>query len=166
MNWKLILALSLFGLAMAVASLFGLGLFELLLWLIIFVIYAWIIAKHSPGKYFLQGFLVSVVNSIWITAIHVVFFSMYIRTNPQMVQGTPPGMNPRIIMIVAGPIVGVVLGLIAGLFTLMICGIYTADLLKANGRTVEAHFYSGQRFSKREDQIDALDGPLHGWRNT
>jgi hypothetical protein len=28
MNWKLILGLSLFGLAMAVASLFGLGLFE------------------------------------------------------------------------------------------------------------------------------------------
>jgi hypothetical protein len=28
MNWKLIFALSLFGLAMAVASLFGLGLFE------------------------------------------------------------------------------------------------------------------------------------------
>jgi hypothetical protein len=37
-NWKLILALSLFGLAMAIASLFGLGMWEPLLWLIIFII--------------------------------------------------------------------------------------------------------------------------------
>jgi len=116
MNWKLIFTLSLFGLAMAIASLFGLGLFEFVLWLIIFIIYAWVIATRAPGKYFLHGFLVSVVNSIWITAIHCGFFPMYVKSNPQMVQGTPPGMNPRIIMIVAGPIVGVILGVIAGLF--------------------------------------------------
>ena len=116
MNWRLIFALSLFGLAMAVASLFGLGLFEFVLWPAIFIIYAWIIAIRAPGKYFLHGFLVSIVNSIWITTIHLAFFSMYGKNNPQMVQGTPPGMSPQVIMIVAGPLVGVVLGLIAGLF--------------------------------------------------
>ena len=36
-----------------------------------------------------------------------------------MVQGTPPGMNPRVIMIVAGPIVGAVMGVIAGLFAVI-----------------------------------------------
>src|SRR5713101_6070643 len=51
MNWKLILALSLFGLAMGVGSLFGLGLAEPLLWLAIFIIYAWVIAGRAPGKY-------------------------------------------------------------------------------------------------------------------
>jgi len=116
MNWKLILTLSLFGLAMAVSSLFGLGFFEFVIWLAIFVLYAVIIAKRAPGKYFLHGFLVSVVNSVWVTAIHAAFFSTYVRNNPQMVQGTPPGMNPRIIMIVAGPIVGAVMGVVAGLF--------------------------------------------------
>jgi len=116
MNWKLIFALSLFGLAMAVASLFGLGLFEFVIWLVIFIVYAWIIATRAPGKYFLHGFLVSIVNSVWITVIHVAFFSIYVRNNPQMVQGAPPGMNPRVIMIAAGPVVGVILGVLAGLF--------------------------------------------------
>jgi len=116
MNWKLIFALSLFGLAMAVASLFGLGLFEFVIWLVIFIVYAWIIATRAPGKYFLHGFLVSIINSVWITTIHVAFFSIYVRNNPQMVQGAPQGVNPRVIMIAAGPIVGVILGVIAGLF--------------------------------------------------
>src|SRR5260221_1199679 len=116
MNWKLIFALSLFGLAMGVASLFGLGPLEFVLWLVIFIIYAWIIAARAPGKYFLHGFLVSVVNSVWITAIHAAFFATLARNNPQMVQGTPRGWNPRVLMIVMGPIVGALLGLVAGLF--------------------------------------------------
>ena len=95
MNWKLIFALSLFGVAMAVASLFGLtGRAEPLLWLVIFIVYAWLIAKRASGKYFLHGLLVSVLNSIWITAIHAGFFSMYVANNPEMVKGIPPGMNP------------------------------------------------------------------------
>ena len=116
MNWKLIFALSLFGLAMAVASLFGLGMLEPLLWLVIFIIYAWLIATRASGKYFLHGFLVSVVNSIWITAIHAAFFTIYAKNNPQMVQGAPAGINSRVLMIVMGPIVGAVFGLVAGLF--------------------------------------------------
>ena len=84
MNWKLIFALSVFGLA--------------------------------TGKYFLHGFLVSVVNSIWITAIHAQFFSVYAKNNPQFVQSTPPGMNPRVLMLIMGPLVGAVFGVIAGLF--------------------------------------------------
>ena len=116
MNWKLIFALSLFGLAMGVASLFGLGMLEPLLWLIIFVIYAWVIATRAPGRYFLHGFLVSVVNSIWITAIHATFFSIYAKNNPQFVQSAPPGWDPRVIMIIFGPVFGVIFGLVAGLF--------------------------------------------------
>ena len=87
MNWKLIVMLSLFGLAMAVLSLFGLGIFEFVIWLVIFVFYAVIIAKRAPGRYFLHGFLVSIVNSVWVTAIHAGFFSIYAKNNPQMVQG-------------------------------------------------------------------------------
>ena len=116
MNWKLIFALSLFGLAIAVASLFGLGMIEPILWLVIFIIYAWLIATRAPGKYFLHGFLVSVANSIWITAIHTTFFTMYAKNNPQFVQSAPPGMNPRVLMVIMGPIFGVLFGLVAGLF--------------------------------------------------
>lgn len=116
MNWKLILALSLFGLAIAIASLFGLGMLEPLLWLVVFIIYAWVIAKRAPGKYFLHGFLVSVVNSVWITAIHATFFSIYAKNNPQFIQSAPPGINPRVLMIIMGPLFGVLFGVVAGLF--------------------------------------------------
>src|SRR5215510_6844287 len=119
MNWKLILTLSLFGLAMAVVSLFGLGIFEFVIWLAIFVLCALIIAKRAPGKYFLHGFLMSIVNSVWVTATHVVFLPTYVKNNPQRVQGIPPGMNPRIIMLVAGPVVGAIMGIVAGLFALV-----------------------------------------------
>jgi hypothetical protein len=119
MNWKLVLLLSLFGLAMAVGSLFGLGMLEPLLWLIIFIIYAWVIARRAPGRYFLHGFLVSVVNSVWITAIHAGFFSIYARNNPQFIQSAPPGMNPRVLMIIMGPLFGMLFGLVAGLFALI-----------------------------------------------
>ena len=124
MNWKLIFALSLFGLAMAVASLLGLGMLEPLLWLVIFIIYAWLIATRAPGKYFLHGFLVSVVNSIWITAIHALFFSVYAKNNPQFVQSSPPGMNPRVLMLIMGPLVGAMFGVIAGLFAFIASKIF------------------------------------------
>jgi hypothetical protein len=116
MNWKLIFGLSLFGLAMAVASLFGLGMLEPLLWLVIFLIYAWLIATRASGKYFLHGFLVSVINSVWITAIHATFFNLYAQHNPQFVQSAPASMNPRVLMIIMGPIFGAIFGLVAGLF--------------------------------------------------
>src|SRR5712691_955313 len=116
MNWKLIFALSLFGLAMAVGSLFGLGMLEPLLWLAIFIIYAWLIAKRAPGKYFLHGFLVSIVNSAWITAMHATFFSIYAKNNPQFIQSAPPGINPRLLMIIMGPLFGALFGVVAGLF--------------------------------------------------
>jgi hypothetical protein len=116
MNWILILTLSLVGLVMGVATLFGLGMLEPLLWLIIFIIYAWLIASRASEKYFLHGLLVSVFNGLWITAIHVTFFTTYVKNNPQMLQGTPSGINPRVMMIVMGPVVGALLGLVAGLF--------------------------------------------------
>lgn len=127
MNWKLIFSLSLFGLAMAVGSLFGLAMLEPLLWLVIFLIYAWVIAKRAPGKYFLHGFLVSVVNSVWITAIHAAFFSIYAKNNPQFVQSAPPGINPRLLMIIMGPILGALFGLVAGLFAFIASRILKSD---------------------------------------
>lgn len=120
MNWKLIFWLSMFGVAMAAASLFGWTRhIEPLLWLVIFVFYAWCIAKNATGRYFLHGFLVSVLNGIWISIIHASFFSLYIKNNPEMLQGftkLPTYISPRLIMLIIGPLVGAIFGVIAGLF--------------------------------------------------
>jgi len=48
--------------------------------------------------------------------LHAGFFSIYAKNNPQFVQSAPPGMNPRVLMIIMGPLFGVLFGLVAGLF--------------------------------------------------
>jgi len=118
MNWKLIFLLSLFGLAMAIATVFVIpSNIEPFFWLAIFVICAFLIARFAPGKFFLHGLLASIVNSIWITAAHLLLFDQYIATHAKeaaMMKGMP--MAPRVMMIVTGPIVGVISGVVLGLF--------------------------------------------------
>ncbi len=120
MNWKLILSLSLFGLLMGVASLFGWtrGI-EPLLWFIIFVLYAWWIAKNCTRLHFLHGFLASVLNGTWMGILQSAFYSTYINHNPEILERfktLPPGVNPRALMLVIGLIAGVIFGVVAGFF--------------------------------------------------
>jgi hypothetical protein len=118
MNWKLIAQLSLFGLAMGVATVFAIpSKVEPLFWLAIFATCATIIARRCTQKHFLHGLCVSLLNSVWITSAHVVFFSAYIARHAQeaaMMASAP--MPGRAMMIVTGPVVGLVSGLVLGLF--------------------------------------------------
>lgn len=118
MNWKLIFLLSLFGLAMGIATVFFIpSNIEPFFWLVIFLICAYIIAARAPGKYFLHGLLVSIVNSVWITAAHVLLFDRYVANHAReaaMMDSMP--ISLRLMMVVTGPIVGVVSGLVLGLF--------------------------------------------------
>jgi hypothetical protein len=120
MNWKLILQLSLFGLAMGIATVFVIpSNVEPLTWLIIFVICAYVIGKRAPGHPFKHGFMVSIVNSIWITACHMLLISSYLPRHPdeaEMMLHLPLSRHPRILMAITGPLIGVVSGLILGLF--------------------------------------------------
>ena len=118
MNWKLIFLLSLFGLAMGVATVFVIpSNIEPAFWCVIFVICAWVIASRAPGRYFLHGLLVSIVNSVWITAAHVLLFDQYVASHAKeaaMMRAMP--IAPRVMMVITGPLVGVVSGLVLGLF--------------------------------------------------
>jgi hypothetical protein len=122
MNWKLIFQLSLFGLIMAFATISLIPeRSEFIFWIIIFVFCAWAIAKKAPGKYFLYGFLLSLVNSIWITIAHVAFFISYLSNHPDMSpekMHMPAAMSdhPRLLMVIIAPIFGAVFGLFQGLF--------------------------------------------------
>jgi hypothetical protein len=123
MNWKLILQLSLFGLAMGLATVFLIpSKMEPLFWLVIFVISAYIIARRAPGQYFLHGLLVSIVNSVWITGSHVLLFDRYIANHPQeaaMMTSMPLPDSPRLMMAMMGAVIGVVSGLVLGLFAVV-----------------------------------------------
>ena len=120
MNWKLILQLSLFGLAMGIATVFVIpSNIEPFCWLAIFTVCAYIIATSVASRFFLHGVLVSIVNSVWITSAHVLLFDQYIANHPQeaaMMSSMPMPDAPRLMMIVMGPVIGVVSGLVLGLF--------------------------------------------------
>ena len=120
MNYKLIFQLSLFGLTMAIATVFWIpSNTEPIYWLIIFIISAYSIALKSSGKYFKTGFWVSIANCIWVTFVHIIFLHTYIASHPQeadMITKMPLPNSPRLMMLLTAPVIGIVSGLILGLF--------------------------------------------------
>ena len=120
MNWKLIFGCSLFGLAMAIATVYVIpSNIEWIFWLVIFLLNAYLLAKNAGGKYFLHGFLVSLVNCAWITSAHILLYSTYIVNHPAeaaMQSQMPMPEHPRLMMLIMGPIIGIVSGLVQGLF--------------------------------------------------
>ncbi|MBS1529570.1 MAG: hypothetical protein JSU01_04640 [Bacteroidetes bacterium] len=121
MNWKIIFQLSIFGLIMAFGTISLIPeKIEPVFWLAIFVFCAYVIAKTCRGKYFLNGFCVSLVNCVWITAAHIIFYSTYIANHPnaaKMGQSMPMQSHPRLLMLLMGPLFGIGFGLILGLFS-------------------------------------------------
>ena len=118
MNWKLVLGLSGFGLAMGIATVFVIpSNVEPIFWLVIFAVCAVLIARFAPGKHFLHGLCTSLVNAVWITGANVALFDRYLSTHPQEAEmmKTMPVQGP-LAMILTGPIVGLVSGLVLGLF--------------------------------------------------
>jgi hypothetical protein len=120
MNWKLILQLSVFGLAMGIATVFVIpSKIEPAFWLVIFLICSYLIAKNSPGLHFLHGLLLGLANSLWITAAHVLLFDSYAAGHAQeiaMMQKAPLGASPKMLMVIFGPAFGLIFGVILGIF--------------------------------------------------
>jgi len=123
MNWKLIFQLSLFGLAMAIGTVFFIpSNIEPFIWLPIFIGCAYLIAANSGGNAFLHGLMVGIVNSIWITAAHVLLFDTYMANHAKeaaMMAKMPQGFSARVMMACVGPIIGVISGVVFGLFALV-----------------------------------------------
>src|SRR5438046_1417406 len=123
MRWRLILALSMFGLVMAIATVFVIpSTIEPLFWFVIFVVCAYIIARRAPNRPFLHGLLVSIVNSIWITAVHVLLIDSYLPRHPQeasMMASTPLSGLPRVMMALTGSLIAVASGVLLGLFAMI-----------------------------------------------
>ena len=120
MNWKLLFQLSLFGLVMAFGTISLIPYkFEPIFWIVVFSLCSWFIAKTCLAKYFQYGFVLSLFNCVWITVVHVIFYSSYASHHPevvQMFQSGPLHNHPRIQMLIFGPFFGVLSGLIQGLF--------------------------------------------------
>jgi hypothetical protein len=78
-----------------------------------------LIARVRSSLHFLHGLLVGVVNSVWITSVHIIFFNQYIANHAKeaaMMKSMPLPDSPRLMMALVGPVIGVVSGLVLGVF--------------------------------------------------
>lgn len=121
MNFKLIFQLSLFGLIMAFATVSLIPeKVEFFFWLVIFVFCAYMIARVCREKHFWHGFLVSIFNSVCITAVHFIFFDGYVAHHPDMAAMSNNmgyfGTHPRVMMLCMAIPFGAMFGLFQGLF--------------------------------------------------
>jgi hypothetical protein len=123
MNWRLIFQLSLFGLAMGIATVFLIpSSVEPFVWLVIFVISAYLIAMRAPSRPFVHGVLVGLANSLWVTASHLLLFHQYIARHPEqlaMMTSMPMYRHPRLLMLLTGPVIGLVSGCVLGIFAVI-----------------------------------------------
>ena len=123
MNWRLISQLSLFGLAMGIATVFVVqSNVEPIYWLVIFVISSYLIATRAPSRYFLHGVCVGLANSVWVTGSHLFLFRQYVANHPRevaMMASMPLKTHPRLMMLIMGPIIGLISGMVLGLFAIV-----------------------------------------------
>ena len=121
MNKNLIFKLSFFGLVMAFATVYIIpASIEPLCWLLIFIICAYIIAKKCTSHYFLNGFMVSLLNCVWITIAHVLLYNDYIANHLDeavLMAKMPMPTHPRLMMLITGPVIGIISGLVLGMFS-------------------------------------------------
>ena len=122
MNIKLVITLSMFALAMSVATVFLIPAnIEPAFWLPIFVFCAYVIARRTEHR-FVNGFLLGLVNCVWITTSHILFAGQYLANHTaeaDMMKSMPWPDSPRLMMALFGPLVGIVSGVLIGLFAVI-----------------------------------------------
>ena len=121
MNWRLIISLSVFGVAMGVASVLGFtkGL-EPVLWLVIAFFCAVVIARTVRAKHLAHGFLTGVITGGLAPLIQALWFPTYIANNPKVsdqFKQLPPNFSARTLFFVLVPILAIVSGVVLGLLS-------------------------------------------------
>jgi len=123
MNWRLILFLSLLGIVLGIASVFGFTSGrEWLAWLIIGVYSAWKFASRSREELFLHGFYLGIFIGCFSSVIQALFVTTYLANNPQMVEAVdalPHGLHPAAVVLIMGPIIGTVTGVVFGVIAVI-----------------------------------------------
>jgi lysylphosphatidylglycerol synthetase-like protein (DUF2156 family) len=125
MHWILIALLSGFGLVMGIASLVGLtGRFgvlpvplEPMLWLVIALCAAAVLARRLNDRRFLHGFLAGWLMSMWNGLCQASFLDLYLQNNPEYADrlaDLPSGADARVFIPLVSAVIGGLYGLLVG----------------------------------------------------
>ena len=118
MDRKLAGMLSVAGIVMGIASVMGWTQHrEGVLWLVIAIASAFVIAREAPGKYFLHGLWTGLLAGIASALIQLAMYSTYLANNPDsaaQIQTMPANWNPRVLLLIFAPLIGLLNGLVIG----------------------------------------------------
>jgi hypothetical protein len=96
---------------------------EMYVWIPIMLIIAYFVAKQASGKYFLHGFLTSVLSGFWLLLVHALLWDNFYALNKVSMDadfaGMPQGFSMKVIMLAVTPFVGAFFGLIQGLLAFL-----------------------------------------------
>lgn len=124
MNWRLLVYLSLFGFVMAIATIsFVPTNIEMMIWPFIFGLSAYSIGKHCDRQFFLNGFILGVIDCIYLVAFRIAFFQTYNSVHTDLLTRLSADVNQRMATIAATVIFGIISGLIIGLLSLAVAKI-------------------------------------------
>ena len=116
MNWPLILAMSLIGLVMGIASIFGLsGWFEYVIWIVIAGAAATALAFNVQEKIGAHAFAVGFLSLVLLSLCRFMFFSTYVENNETTV-ARPQLLAEAFMMSIAGGILLAIFGAVARRF--------------------------------------------------
>jgi hypothetical protein len=119
-QWRLILFLSLFGVAMGAFSVMGFtGGAEPFLWPII-AIFCAIVIGTKTNRTFANGLFTGLLVGGIAPLIQAVFFHTYISNNAAaaaQLKQLPPGLSPRLIFFIQVPLIGLISGMVLGLLS-------------------------------------------------
>jgi hypothetical protein len=124
MNWKLILRLAIFGIAMGLGTVFFIpSTVEPIVWLIVFLLSAYAIAKYCVRLRFLNGLLVGLLDSLFKTTVHMIFFTSYVTRHSHemaMIRQMTTAISPRQLIALSSPVWGLVFGTVIGLLAMLL----------------------------------------------
>ena len=121
-SWVLVFLLSTFGALVGLGTVLGMKIEnEIFLWCLIFVVYTLIIAKNAPSAFFKHIYITFIVDAIWISTLHIAYFSRYAWNNPfrtQMNFEYTQYIPSRVMEVIIQVVFCSILGSISGLITL------------------------------------------------
>jgi len=126
MNWKLILQLSMIGLAMAAGTVFLIpSHLEAGVWLAIFILCAYWIGSRCRTHRFAHGVLVGLASSVWITIVHILFEERYLAGHPREsgivsdLHAAGFNASATTIICITGPLSCLMFGIVIGVFAVV-----------------------------------------------
>ena len=119
MDFRRVMGLASLGLLVGVGGVLGVipAGTELWLWIAIAIVASVVIARGVSTRHFANGFLTGFVGELLACLVQLLWFDTYLARNPAAAQSfgqLPPGMSPRLFVLVLTPIVAIVYGLALG----------------------------------------------------